>query len=237
MVRCRSGHRDVQVPSVGSAGRGGLVTAGRMPSGGSVIARTRPIVFRFDGIEHTGFEGDTLASALLADDVLGGFRSPILGRPRGVFSAGAEEPNAFVEVSEPWFEAIVPATTVELVDGLVATGRPGVGRLPRDPASVPAAAAEHRHAHVELLVIGSGHDGIHLAEEAGSRGDRVLVVEREPRPAGAGMNRAPAGEQEGIRVMTRATALGLFDEGYAVVHERVGAVDRIWHVRAQRVVL
>jgi sarcosine oxidase, subunit alpha len=209
------------------------VTASRLPSGGRQIDRSKPISFTFDGSEIAAFEGDTIASALLANDVVGGFRSPILGRPRGVFSAGPEEPNAFVEISEPWFEPIVAATTVELVDGLVARGRPGVGRLPRDPASVPAPAAQQRHAHVELLVIGSGHDGIYLADEAAERGERVLVVEREPWPAGVGMPR----EQEGISVMTRATALGLYDEGYAVVRQRAGAVDRIWHVRAERVVL
>ena len=45
-------------------------------------------------------------------------------------TAGPEEPNAFVEVSEPWFDPIVAATMVELVDGLVAEPRAGVGRLP-----------------------------------------------------------------------------------------------------------
>ena len=213
------------------------MTSSRLNDGGSWIDRAQPLSFRFDGVGYEGFEGDTLASALLANDVTGGFRSPILGRPRGVFSAGAEEPNAFVEVSEPWFEAIVPATTVELVDGLVASSRSGVGRLPADPALVPVPAPQHRHAHVELLVIGSGHDVIAPAEEAGRRGERVLVVEREPRLAGDGTAWEPAVEPGGIRIMTRSTALGLYDEGYAVVREHAGSVDRIWHIRARRVVL
>ena len=213
------------------------MTARRTPTGGRLIDRSKPISFTFDGVGYGGFAGDTLASALLAGDVVGGFRSPILGRPRGVFSAGAEEPNAFVEVSEPWFEAIVPATTIELVDGLVATGRPGVGRLPSEPNLVPTPRAEHRHTHVELLVIGSGHDGISSAEEAASRGERVLLVEREPRMVGAGSTWEPAEGREGIRVMTRATALGLYDEGFAVVRERARSADRIWHVRARRVVI
>jgi sarcosine oxidase subunit alpha len=101
------------------------VTATRLPSGGRQIDRSKPISFTFDGSEIAAFEGDTIASALLANDVVGGFRSPILGRPRGLFSAGPEEPNAFVELSEPWFEPIVAATTVELVDGLVARGSGG----------------------------------------------------------------------------------------------------------------
>ena len=133
------------------------MTSRRLPEGGSWIDRSKPITFRFDGVEYEGFEGDTLASALLANGVTGGFRSPILGRPRGVMTAGPEEPNAFVEVSEPWFDPIVAATMVELVDGLVAEPRAGVGRL---PAAGPAvAAAGRRHVHVETLVIGGGPSG------------------------------------------------------------------------------
>ena len=111
------------------------MTSRRLPEGGSWIDRSKPITFRFDGVEYEGFEGDTLASALLANGVDGGFRSPILGRPRGIMTAGPEEPNAFVEVGEPWFDPIVAATMVELVDGLVAEPRAGVGRLPASASS------------------------------------------------------------------------------------------------------
>jgi sarcosine oxidase subunit alpha len=202
----------------------------RLDTGGSWIERSRPITFRFDGVEYEGFEGDTLASALLANGVHGGFRSPILGRPRGIASAGPEEPNAYVEVSEPWFDPIVAATMVELVEGLGAVSRPGTGRL-RPALSEPR--VEHRHVHVDLLVIGSGHEGLYPAEETANRGDRVLLVERERELAGSGTTWRP----EGVTYLTRATALGLYDDGYAVVHERAGAVERIWHVRAREVVL
>ena len=74
------------------------MTGRRLPSGGSWIDRSRTVSFRFDGRDLEAFEGDTLASALLANGVVGGFRSPILGRPRGIVSAGSEEPNAFVAV-------------------------------------------------------------------------------------------------------------------------------------------
>ena len=90
------------------------MTSRRLPEGGSWIDRSKPVTFRFDGTEYEGFEGDTLASALLANGVTGGFRSPILGRPRGIMTAGPEEPNAFVEVSEPWFDPIVAASHVVL---------------------------------------------------------------------------------------------------------------------------
>ena len=202
----------------------------RLPDGGSWIERTRPIAFRFDDVEYQAFEGDTLASALLANDVVAGFRSPILGRPRGVYSGGVEEPNAFVEISEPWFDPIVAATTVEVVDGLVASSRPGVGRIRE---RTPEPRAEHRHVHVELLVVGSGHDGLVEAESAAARGERVLLVEQAPRLAGSGTSWRP----KDVRYLTRATALGLYDDGYALVHERAGHLERLWHVRARRVVL
>ena len=85
------------------------MTPRRLPEGGSWIDRAKPLSFVFDGIGYEGLEGDTLASALLANGVAGGFRSPILSRPRGVMTAGPEEPNAFVEVSAPWFDPIVAA--------------------------------------------------------------------------------------------------------------------------------
>ena len=99
------------------------MTSRRLPEGGTWIDRSQPIGFRFDGVEYEGFEGDTLASALLANGVVGGFRSPILGRPRGIFSAGIEEPNALVAVRQPWVDLIVPATVVPVVGGLVAASR------------------------------------------------------------------------------------------------------------------
>ena len=92
-----------------------------------------------------------------------------------MFSAGVEEPCAFVEVSAPRFEPILPATAVRLVDGLVAEGRPGVGRLPADDAGAPS--ADHRHLHVETIVIGGGIAGLRAAVEAARAGDRVLLVD------------------------------------------------------------
>ncbi len=150
------------------------MTGRRLPDGGTWIDRSRPIGFTFDGRELTGFEGDTLASALLANGVDVVCRSPILGRPRGIVSAGVEESSAFVEVSEPWFEPIVAATMVNLVDGLVARGRPGVGVLPVDPPGTKPSV--HRHAHVEVLVVGSGDGWLPAVEEA--------VRSRRPGPPG-----------------------------------------------------
>jgi len=88
----------------------------RLPAGGRIV-RARPLRFRFGGRIYTGFEGDTLASALIANgvDLVG--RSFKYHRPRGVFSAGPEEPNAIVQVGD---RPNLKATQVRLVDGLEA---------------------------------------------------------------------------------------------------------------------
>ena len=95
----------------------------RHREGGHGIDRSTPIAFSFDGQDLTGYQGDTVASALLANGIDVVCPSPILGRPRGVFSAGPEEPCAFVQVSGPGFEPIMPATMVKLIDHHVCGGR------------------------------------------------------------------------------------------------------------------
>src|SRR4030095_16724134 len=92
----------------------------RLASGGR-IDRARPIAFTFDGVRYEGCAGDTLASALLANGVHMVARSFQYHRPRGIYTAGVEEPNALVQLgvgarSEP----NVRATTQELFEGLVA---------------------------------------------------------------------------------------------------------------------
>ena len=87
-----------------------------------VVSPSEPLAFTFNGVPLTGYRGDTLASALIANgiDVVG--RSFKYGRPRGIVGYGAEEPNAIVQVGEG--AARTPnlrATQVELTDGLVAT--------------------------------------------------------------------------------------------------------------------
>jgi heterotetrameric sarcosine oxidase alpha subunit len=96
------------------------VTFRRLPSGGR-IDRSRPVGFTLDGARHQGFAGDTLASALLANDVTLVGRSFKYHRPRGILSAGVEEPNAlFTLHAGARTEANIPGTTVDLVEGLAA---------------------------------------------------------------------------------------------------------------------
>ncbi len=94
-------------------------------AGGAAIDRARPISFTFDGAAYGGYEGDTLASALIANGVTLIGRSYKYHRPRGIVSAGPEEPNALVGVSRgsARFTPNLRATEVELVDGLVATSQ------------------------------------------------------------------------------------------------------------------
>ena len=92
----------------------------RLPKGGR-IDRSKPLRFRFNGRNYTGFQGDTLASALIASGVSLVGRSFKYHRPRGILSAGAEEPNALVQLGiGARTEPNARATQVELFDGLVA---------------------------------------------------------------------------------------------------------------------
>ncbi|WP_127523347.1 sarcosine oxidase subunit alpha family protein [Mesorhizobium sp. Z1-4] len=94
--------------------------SGRRISDRGRIDRSRSISFRFDGKSYSGYVGDTLASALLANGVALFGRSFKYHRPRGVLTAGIDEPNALVTVIRNGKrEANVPATQLEIHDGLV----------------------------------------------------------------------------------------------------------------------
>ncbi|MER8899631.1 sarcosine oxidase subunit alpha family protein [Mesorhizobium sp. M0676] len=92
----------------------------RRLSAGGRVSRKHPVTFTFDGRKLVGYRGDTLASALLANDVALVGRSFKYHRPRGIFSAGPEEPNALVTLGTGGRrEPNLPATTLELEDGMV----------------------------------------------------------------------------------------------------------------------
>ena len=89
-------------------------------AGKGLIDRTRSVSFRFDGKTYEGFQGDTVASALLANEVRLMGRSFKYHRPRGVLSAGSEEPNALVTIGDGAArDPNVRATVQEVYDGLV----------------------------------------------------------------------------------------------------------------------
>ena len=93
----------------------------RLDAGGRVD-RGRPLSFTFDGRSYRGFAGDTLASALLANGVHLVGRSFKYHRPRGIMTAGAEEPSALIQLERPGgrSDPNLRATEIELYDGLTA---------------------------------------------------------------------------------------------------------------------
>jgi sarcosine oxidase subunit alpha len=92
----------------------------QLPDSGR-IDRSKPLNFTFNGRRYRGFKGDTLASALLASGVKVVGRSFKYHRPRGIMTAGAEEPSGLVQLElGAWSEPNLRATQVELYEGLVA---------------------------------------------------------------------------------------------------------------------
>jgi sarcosine oxidase, subunit alpha len=98
-----------------------MTAAFRTPAGGR-IDRGQPLRFTFDGRSYLGAQGDTLASALLANGVHLVGRSFKYHRPRGILSAGSDEPNALVTVSRDAARTTpnLRAPTVELYQDLKA---------------------------------------------------------------------------------------------------------------------
>ncbi|MDQ0930743.1 sarcosine oxidase subunit alpha family protein [Streptomyces turgidiscabies] len=239
----------------GRGGAGKETQPFRHPTRGR-INRDRSLTFTFDGTEHHGYEGDTLASALLANGIIHTGTSIKLGRPRGIFSAGVEEPNAVIQIEAPFPEPMLPAPTVELYDGLVATSLPGQGRLATtpDPARYDAV-----HAHCDLLIVGAGPAGLAAAAAAARTGARVILADDRPEPGGSLLGTAEhldwvaetmsrLESAPDVRVLPRTTVFGYYDDNHLLAVERrtnhLGAAapenvsrERVWRIRARRVVL
>jgi sarcosine oxidase subunit alpha len=220
----------------------------RLPSGG-LIDRSVTLPFRFDGRPLHGHPGDTLASALLANGVRVVGHSVNLGRPRGILTAGPEEPNALVRVDD---DPMVAATTVELRAGLEAWSLRGKGRL--DPDAADDRRCDKGYLHCDVLVVGGGPAGLAAPRAAGEQGARVILLDDRPRLGGdllgsrVRLDGAPALDWVAsvesrlaalpeVRVFTRTTAIGHYDHNYVVAVERRPRGERLWHLRARRVVL
>jgi sarcosine oxidase subunit alpha len=214
------------------------VSGYRLPSGGSAIDRSRPVSFTFDGQTLTGFLGDTLASALLANGVSIVGRSVHLDRPRGIFGIGSEEPNALVSVGAASAPELARATQTDLVEGLEARSLRGIGPVPAGGED----RADHRHAHCEVLVVGGGWAGVEAARAASESGNRrVILVDEGPKVRGDPAAVAAVTTAPETTILTRATAVGRYDDNLVLVVQRMPpgspTRERLWHVRAQRVVI
>jgi sarcosine oxidase subunit alpha len=251
----------------------------RLPSGGR-IDRDRPLRFSLDGNALSGYAGDTLASALLANGIVRVGRSFKYHRPRGFVAAGIEEPNGLFTLGEGGRTTPnVAGTVVELTDGLRAACQNawpsvdvdlmavnswfapllgagfyyktfmgprrgswmfyepfirraaglGKGVHQRDPDRY-----EHRDAYADVLVIGAGPAGIAAACAAAQSGARVTLVEQDSLPGGALLSRrlddvlepwrvqalATLARLPQVTLLTRTTALGLYDGNTVALHER-----------------
>ena len=96
----------------------------RFSNKGRLIQADKPIKFHFNGVQFSGYQGDTLASALLANGKLLLGRSFKYHRPRGVVSSGPEEPNFLVNLGKDhFFEPNQRGTMTNIFEGLTATSQ------------------------------------------------------------------------------------------------------------------
>ena len=108
----------------------------RLPHGGRVD-RASPLTFTFNGRTYQGYQGDTLASALLANGVHFVARSWKYHRPRGIVTAGVEEPNALVQLESGAHTVPNPrATEIELYEGLAASSVNAWPSIERDRLAI-----------------------------------------------------------------------------------------------------
>ncbi|MBA3842837.1 MAG: (2Fe-2S)-binding protein [Actinobacteria bacterium] len=167
--------------------------------------------FTFASAELAARDGETLAAALVRNGVRGGFTSLYRGRPRGVYTAGEEEPNALVQIGS---ETMVRATLVEVTDGLVAEPVAGKGRLERRTTPTRFDAM---NAHCDVLVVGGGASGRAAAARASGR-----VIWLDGRRSDPDLT------------LPRTWAVGIYDDNYVLAVERG---RRVWRIRAQHVIL
>jgi len=154
------------------------------------VDRSRPLAFTFDGAAYQGYAGDTLASALLANGVHLVARSYKYHRPRGILSAGAEEPNALVTLSRGpgRFTPNLRATQIELHDGLSASSQNRWPSLAFDAGAVNNllsplfGAGFYYKMFMGPNLFGKNWAWTHLYEPAIRRAAGLGVGPREPDP-------------------------------------------------------
>jgi sarcosine oxidase subunit alpha len=211
------------------------------------------ITFSFDDKGYKGNNGEPLAAALLRNGLLTITNSTYHGRPRCVVGLGVEEPNALVQLVSGTKESMLPATVIELTEALAARSLTGVGALP-EPADEARYDKTNRYA--DVLVVGAGVAGLKAADEHLRAGREVLLIDDQPEPGGhlrhLGLE-LPSDlknilTHKNLNYLSRCTAVGLYDQNYIIAIERRSdhlgdaapanrARIRVWHIRADQVVL
>ena len=233
----------------------------------AVVDHNDKVDLVIDGKQSRALRGDTVASAMLASGFKSAANSLYFKRPRGVFAAGVEEPNSLVHLSarhqSDVEESMMTSTTVPVTNGLEATKLSGLGTL--DPTE-DQAYYDHVHVHTDVLVVGAGPAGLSAAANAAQSGARVILMDEKPWTGGSLLDSpyesiddvaAPQWIAETVEalkanddvdVLSSTTVTGVYDSNYAVAVQRRTHLqdehpgegisrERIWHVRAQQVVL
>ncbi len=209
--------------------------------------------FYFDGTKYNGYRGEPLAAALLRAGIVHFTDSINFQRPRGIVGIGVEESNAMVQFVSGAQEPTVPATMIELVEGLSVSSLAGVGNLPDEPET---ARYDKVHRHTDVLVVGAGIAGLTAARKHLLKGREVILMDDQPCPGGHYSHLGtvlPASFSEilthkSLMYLPRTTVTGLYDQGFAVAIERRSdhlsaeinpnfARIRTWHIRASHIVL
>lgn len=232
----------------------------------AAIDRTDKVSFTANGEKISGFRGDTVASAMIGAGHLSCGNSMYLDRPRGIYAAGVEEPNALIDVQRPGQsvrESMLSATTVEIVNGLDARLLSGLGTMdPKDDTDY----YDRKYVHADVLVVGAGPAGLAAARIAARSGARTILMDEKSLPGGSllsgrgeKINDRAASEWVALTIensqqerdfvyLPRTSVLGSYDSNYVVaVESRTDHFDqpagkgvsrqRIWHVRAKQVIL
>jgi len=183
------------------------------------------ISFKFDDKLYKGHKGEPMAAALLRSGLLSITNSTYHGRPRGIFGLGVEEPNALVQLVSGTQESMLPATAIEVADGLDARSLTGIGALPETPDE---ARYDKTNRYIDTLVIGAGLSGLMAAEEQLRAGREILLIDDQPEAGGylrhlgqelpSAMHNVLA--HENLAYISRCTAVGLYDQNYVVAIER-----------------
>ncbi|KAG1648678.1 Sarcosine oxidase subunit alpha [Nymphon striatum] len=156
----------------------------RLATPGRLTDQTKPLNFTFNGKNLRGYAGDTLASALLANDQMLVGRSFKYHRPRGIVASGPEEPNALVNLGEESrFEPNQRVTTTELFDGLAAKSQnhwpslefDALAKRPKPATPIPTNISMP---FCDVLIVGGGVAGLQAALTAGRAGARVILFEQ-----------------------------------------------------------